>query len=315
MKISIALCTYNGEKFLREQLDSIARQTVLPDELVVCDDRSGDGTLEILAEFKSQAPFAVHIHRNDNNLGPVKNFDKAISLGRGDYICLCDQDDVWFLDKLEVTLSAMREMEQVYGSATPLLVHTDLRVVDEQLQVLGDSLWGYIGSEPARLKSLNRVLMQNFATGCTVMINRSLRDLALPVPSEARMHDWWLALVATAFGRVSAVPRATMLYRQHGRNESGAFHWKFMKEIFGFFDHKQGKAAIIRRDALLTNMEQQAAVFAERYSSRLDLETRKMLSEFCTLRQKGFFMRRYLTLRHGFLYSNRLANLGMLLFR
>lgn len=314
--ISILLATYNGAAYLSEQLDSLFAQTNRDWRLLVRDDCSTDATAEILAAYQAKYPGIISIAPNDGvRLGACRNFGMLLEYAEAPYVMFCDQDDVWLPDKIEVTLAAMKWLEAEYGTETPLLVHTDLKVVDERLCPLGNSLWQYMGSTPARLTGINRVLMQNFATGCTVMINRSLRDLANPVPDGARMHDWWFALVATAFGKVTAVDGPTILYRQHGKNDSGAVHWNFVREVIGFIDRERRNAAITKRDAIFTNLEQQAAAFADRYGARLDRDTRLLLSEFCSLRQRGFFMRRFLTLRYGFLYSNRLANLGMLLFR
>ncbi len=225
VKISIALCTYNGEKFLQEQLASIAAQSLRPDELVVCDDLSNDNTIAILSEFKTWAQFAVHIHRNENNLGPVKNFEKAISLCRGDYIFLCDQDDVWLPNKIELSLQKMAQMEAAYGADAPLILHTDARVVDAKLNLIAESLWHFQKSNPAKGKILNRLLLQNTATGCTILLNEALKKKALPIAEDAMMHDWWLALVAVTFGHLECLHEPLILYRQHGGNDTGAKSW------------------------------------------------------------------------------------------
>ncbi len=192
------------------------------------------------------------------NLGACGNFSRLLEQADAPYVMFCDQDDVWLPDKIEITLAAMRELERQHGAETPLLVHTDLMVVDERLNRLGKSLWLFQCTEPQRLTKLNRLLMQNFATGCTVMINRALRDLAVPVPAEALMYDWWLALVATAFGRVAAVEDPTVLYRQHGRNDTGATRWSFLASIRIFFVRERRQAAIALLDAALASQEGQA---------------------------------------------------------
>ena len=188
-------------------------------------------------------------------------------------------------------------------------------VVDKDLNRLGDSLWLFQGTGPQRLTKLNRVLMQNFATGCTVMINRALRDLAMPVPAEALMYDWWLALVATAFGRVAAVEDPTVLYRQHGRNDTGAARWSLLASAGVFFVRERRQAAIALLDAALASQEGQATAFVDRYEERLPPAEREMLRAFCSLRRRNFIMRRYLTLRYGFFYSNAPRNLGLMLLR
>src|SRR5690606_39057310 len=136
-------------------------------------------------------------------------------------VMFSDADDCWFPDKISLTLDLMRVVEKDEGGArTPTLVHTDLAVVDRDLRPIADSLWQYQGVNPD-LTSLNRLLIQNCVTGCTVMVNRPLRELASPIPPGVVMHDWWMALVASSFGRIARIARPTLLYRQHGRNDTG----------------------------------------------------------------------------------------------
>ncbi len=241
-RLSVALCTYNGAKYLREQLDSIALQTYPPDELVVCDDRSVDGSVEIAKTFASRAPFSVRLYVNEEGLGTIKNFERAIGLCKGDFVALSDQDDVWLPNKLEVTLRAMREAEDRYGVATPILVHTDLQVVDSERRPIAPSFYKYQGFKRLHKNLLAELLIENYVTGCTLMMNRALRDAGLLIPREAKMHDWWLALVAAALGCIVSLPEATVLYRQHTENVVGAkkrdwkryvFDWK--RYVFGWW--------------------------------------------------------------------------------
>lgn len=314
--IDILLATCNGAPYLPEQLDSLLAQTCRSWRLLVRDDGSSDGTLEILENYRSRHPDVIMIIPSEGqNLGACGNFSWLLEQADAPYIMFCDQDDVWLPDKIEITLAAMRELERQHGAETPQLVHTDLMVVDERLNRLGDSLWLFQCTEPQRLTKLNRLLMQNFATGCTVMINRALRDLAVPVPAEALMYDWWLALVATAFGRVAAVESPTVLYRQHGRNDTGAARWSFLANVRFFFIRERRQAAIALLDAALASQEGQATAFVDRYEERLPSAEREMLHAFCSLRRRNFIMRRYLTLRYGFFYSNAPRNLGLLLLR
>jgi glycosyltransferase involved in cell wall biosynthesis len=314
--IDILLATCNGALYLPEQLDSILAQTCRGWRLLVRDDGSLDGTREILENYRSRHPDVIMIIPNEGqNLGACGNFSWLLEQADASYVMFCDQDDVWLPDKIETTLAAMKELERQHGAAKPLLIHTDLMVVDERLNRLGDSLWLFQCTRPQRLTKLSRVLMQNFATGCTVMINRTLRDLAVPVPAEALMYDWWLALVATAFGRVAAVERPTVLYRQHGRNDIGAARWSFLANVWFLFVCEKRQAAIALLDAALASQEGQATAFVDRYEERLPPAEREMLRAFCSLRRRNFIMRRYLTLRYGFFYSNVARNLGLLLLR
>ena len=147
------------------------------------------------------------------------------------------------------------------------------------------------------------------------MINQALRNLVLPVPEEAIMHDWWLAMVASTFGWVDAVASPTVLYRQHGRNDTGAMHWNLLDKVQVLFVRKRRQAAIAQLDAVLARLEGQATAFVDRYEKRLAPAERRMLHAFSSLRSRNFIMRRYLMLRYGFIYSNAMRNMGLLLLR
>ncbi len=314
--IDILLATCNGARYLSEQLDSLLAQTCRGWRLLVRDDGSSDATREILENYRSRHPDLFMIIPSDGrNLGACGNFSQLLEQADAPYVMFCDQDDVWQPGKIEITLAAMRELEREHRAETPLLVHTDLTVVDERLNRLGDSLWLFQCTEQQRLTKLNRVLMQNFATGCTVMINQALRNLAVPVPAEALMYDWWLALVATAFGRVASVENPTVLYRQHGRNDTGAARWSFLAYAGIYVVRERRLAASAMLDAALARQEGQAAAFVDRYEERLTHAEREMLRAFCSIRRRNFIMRRYLTLRHRFFYSNAPRNLGLLLLQ
>src|SRR5688500_18488634 len=182
MKISVAMCTYDGEPFLREQLASIAAQGRQPDELVVCDDRSSDSTCDIVREFAATAPFAVRLHTNERNLGSTKNFERAIRLCEGDAIALADQDDVWLPSKLA------RIEERFAAEPRAGLVFSDAEVVDERLRPLGYRLWESVGFDRAhqRLVSGGRaldVLLPGWTvTGATLAFRSRFRNLVLEIP-------------------------------------------------------------------------------------------------------------------------------------
>jgi hypothetical protein len=222
----------------------------------------------------------------------------------------CDQDDVWLPHKIETTLSKMKEMESSYGKGKPFLVHTDLKVVDEKLNLLSESLWCYQLSDPEKGGVLNRLLMQNIATGCSMMINRPLLDLALPIPAEAVMHDWWLALVAAAFGHIGFVAEPTTLYRQHGTSEIGAKKWDLLKEFKTFFNFKKRRKQIEINNLVMQRMRLQAAAFLEKYGYVLTGRQKEMLKAFLRLADMNFFMKRYRTIKYGFFYTGLIRNIG-----
>jgi glycosyltransferase involved in cell wall biosynthesis len=216
MKISVAMCTYNGARFLREELDSIARQTRLPDELIVCDDASTDNTVEILQDFAASAPFPVHLSINETNLGVMRNFEQSVSLCSGDLIALSDSDDVWHADKLEA-------LEQLALQAPEVgLIFTDAEVVDSELQSLKLKLSESVGFDERKQAMVRRgqafdiLLSQSLVTGTTMAFRKELREIALPFPSSATLyHDGWIALVVAPITRFGFINRPTIKYRVH----------------------------------------------------------------------------------------------------
>ena len=289
MHISVALCTYNGARYLLEQLDSIASQTRLPNELVVCDDRSTDDTVEIVRSFAEEASFPVRLHVNERPLGAMQNFGQAIGLCKGEYVALSDQDDIWLPDKLKITLDAMLKAEYEFGAKTPILVHTDLQVIDEERRPLAQSFYEHQGFRRSHANPLVELLVENYMTGCTVMVNRALREVALPVPLRALMHDWWLALVAAAAGRIVSLPETTVLYRQHGRNAVGARRWNLNKYIFGW------KSLANRVWGRFTQSE----ALEERLQGRVNDEVQSFLHEYQNRVRAGGLLNVYWIGRRG----------------
>jgi len=218
--ISVALCTYNGARFLESQLASYPQQTRVPDELVVCDDLSTDDTLAILERFRARAPFPVHIVRNDERLGSTKNFEKAIGLCTGDLIATSDQDDVWLPDKLALCEAAI-DAQPACG-----LVFTNADVVDDELRSLGHHLWEAIHfgawdrRRVRRGRGFDVLLRQWLVTGATMMFRAEHRPHILPIP-ESWVHDGWIAFIIGALAPVTCVNRSTMQYRQHAAQQIG----------------------------------------------------------------------------------------------
>ena len=221
-KFSVAMCTYNGARFVGAQLESIAAQTRAPDELVVCDDRSSDETVSAVERFAAQAPFPVRLRVNEQNLGSTKNFERAISLCAGDLIALSDQDDFWLPAKLA------RLEEEFARSPEVGLVFSDADVVDDEGRACGRRLWETVGlgrSERERLRAGNSIgdlLKGSTVTGATMALRASLRSLALPIPEDLPfIHDAWIALVVACVARVSAVEEPLVLYRRHAAQQVG----------------------------------------------------------------------------------------------
>ena len=221
--LAILLATYQGERYLRAQLDSLTAQTCADWKAFVHDDGSRDGTMDILREYVRRDPERFCLIDAPSTGGAKNNFLFLTAQVQAPYYMYCDQDDVWLPDKIERTMDRMRELESRQGKDRPCLVHTELKVVDASLRPISSRLSEYQGIEPERL-TLGRLLVQNVVTGCTMMINRALRNAmtACAEPEAIRMHDWWAALIAMRFGALRFLPEATILYRQHGNNSVGA---------------------------------------------------------------------------------------------
>lgn len=215
----VVLATFNGAAHIDALLASLAAQTVPLAVLRVCDDGSWDDTRAVIARWQQVLP--LRLLDAPPGAGAGGNFGRLLDASVGDYVMLADQDDVWDSDKIARSMAEMQMLEARWGVATPLLVHGDLRLVDAQLRPIAGSFMDHQHLDPQAI-SLDRLLLQNVVTGCTVLVNRPLLDLALPIPPEAPMHDWWLAVVAATFGRIGYVPQATVAYRQHDRNAIGA---------------------------------------------------------------------------------------------
>lgn len=221
MKISVAMCTYNGSAYIGEQLESIAAQTRLPDELVVCDDRSTDQTIEIVRSFAAVAPFPVRLIVNETTLRVAGNFEKAVSLCAGDVIALTDQDDVWMPEKLAIYEREFTEKPHLG------LIFTDGEVVDENLNSLNRRIWDYFFSDRKRRlfeqgREIEVLIWNNTVTGATVALRKELKKRLVPVPLDCGfIHDGWFALFAACHSHIGFVPQPLIKYRQHTDQQCG----------------------------------------------------------------------------------------------
>ena len=303
-KVDILLSTYNGEAFLQSQLDSITSQSFADWHLIVRDDGSADATAEITHQFQADNPERVcMLESHGENLGVIKSFGTLMQNSSADYVMFCDQDDVWLPSKIGETLSAIEDTEAAHGRRMPLLAHCDLTIVDEQLQPLAQSMWKYQHLSGQANKTLQRLLVQNYVTGCTVMINRALCD-KVSIPKEAVMHDWYLAIAAAAMGRIVAIPKPLILYRQHASNAVGG-------QRYSLAGLREKGVAAARRAIEATYI--QAASFADNVHGELPEEAMAVLNEYVQLQQDSFWQKRSRIIRNGFWKSGLFRNIGMLL--
>ncbi len=309
VEIVVLLSSFNGEVFLAEQLSSISSQTQQV-KIIARDDGSSDQTVNVLLSNK------VALLESDENVGAKDSFAKllgyAMAKTDADYFMFCDQDDVWYKDKVEKSLKKIQAMEAQYGSI-PLLVHTDLEVVDSSLTTIAASMWSYEYTLPNK-NSFSRLLVQNTITGCTVMINRKLGEKCLAIPGKAIMHDWWVGLVASYFGKIGYINEATIKYRQHGKNAIGAKRFKLSaaRHLLGLC-----RGLIFGNNTCLEGLDvnmQQAKSFLDTFECELDGRTKRMLVEFSGLDKKNFLRRRLILLKYNLFKQGFIRN-AELLFR
>jgi len=228
--VEILLSTHNGEKYLNALLDSICCQTYDNWRVLIRDDLSNDKTLEIILDYKNLYPdkFLIIDNFDDNcilHLGPSLSFGRLLETSTADYLAFCDQDDLWIPDKLELQMKTMMDTETSAGKTIPILVHSDMMLCNDQMDIMAASFWNYQNILPEPMGDIRSLPMQNFVTGCTILINKALCRLSIPIPAQALMFDWWLALMAAETGKIVSVPFPLVMYRQHSNNAVGAKKW------------------------------------------------------------------------------------------
>ncbi len=310
--VDVCLATYNGGPFLEAQLASLWAQTDQDFRILARDDGSSDGTQAILAAQAKAYPERFILLTSASIGGGARgNFGALLAAASAPYIACCDQDDVWESDHIAVLRCAMAALEVCHGRDVPLLVHSDLRVVDADLREISPSLWHFQHLDPGRTR-LAPLLMQNVVTGCAMLANRACVQCSLPIPPECMMHDWWMTLVCAAFGALAATPEATVLYRQHWANALGAqrridlpAYWRRLRDG-GVLGPAEFRASI---DPNLA----QGRAFLARYFYKLPSKAAGTVAAFAALETAGWWHRRWLVVRYGFWRIGALRNLVWLI--
>ncbi|MCL2223671.1 MAG: glycosyltransferase family 2 protein [Defluviitaleaceae bacterium] len=306
--LSILMATYNGEKYLAQQLDSLFSQTVTDFVLHVQDDASTDGTWDILVSYKKRYSEKISLIKRDGNSGDSKhNFIELMAMVHDDYLMLCDQDDVWLPNKIELTLNKMKELERDNPANTPLLVHTDLKVVDENLQIISPSYREATVRKYGRT-ALNQVLTLNNVTGCTAMYNRAMAELLTQPPKFCVVHDWWLQVVAACFGKIGHIYEPTLLYRQHGKNVIGA---KDVRTLSYKIQQLRNTSHIKNR---IASTYPQAQSVLDIYRNRLSAPQIELLERFTAMPRVGKFARWHTICKYKFFMDGFSRNIAYFLF-
>ena len=307
-EVEVLLATFNGDRFLREQIESILRQDYENIRVLARDDGSTDCTVGILTEFAARFPSRFQILPSTFPGGSAKdNFLRLMEASTADYICFSDQDDVWLPHKVSKTKQAMELLESTWGADVPLLVFTDLQLVDEKLNLLHRSFWAKMRIDPAGMDSFTRLMVRSVVTGSTTMINRRLLELSRRMPKEASMHDRWTALVASAMGKFSFVRKPTVLYRQHDRNVLGTGQKRQTRSML----QRILRPTVAQKHLMQWRASQrQAAALLRVHGAELPAEKRDIVEAYLRCEANRNPLVRVATfIRHGFFYDGFLPNL------
>jgi glycosyltransferase involved in cell wall biosynthesis len=248
--INILLSTFQSERYLVQLIDSILNQSYKEWKLIVRDDGSTDNTNLILYNYQNDYPEKIIVLADiAGNIGTVKSFEHLLAYSsEADYIMFCDHDDIWLSDKIKISIEKMGEMEKA-NPHCPILVHTDLTVVDMKGEVIHSSFWNLSKLDPQLLTNFNYLAVCNGVTGCTIIINKKSREVCLPISENARMHDSWIALCVSKYGKIGYISEPTILYRQHLSNQIGA------KEGRSLFRYIQSKLQNLKKTIRYNKMQ------------------------------------------------------------
>lgn len=307
--ITVLVAAFQGERYLEEQLDSILNQTLEDIKVIISDDGSTDGTWELTRRYVSQYPGRVRCLRHIKKENPASghgginpaaaNFFWLLSQAEDDYILLSDQDDVWRRDKVQRLLYHMKKAEKKWGADTPILLYSDARVVDRDLNPIARSFLKYQHIDSKRT-SLGEILVENPATGGAMMFNAALLSYVKKAPGQCMMHDWWIALAASCFGRIKCVREPLYDYRQHGNNTLGA---KKALSLENIRQRLNGREQVREQ---YNRMFAQASSFLNRFETRLTQSQEETLKAFLSLPHQGFWGKMKTIRRNHFYKSSRL---------
>lgn len=274
--IDILMATYNSEKFINAQIDSIINQTHADWKLIIRDDGSSDTTTKIIQQYEQKYPDKIKLHQAEKNCGAKENFNQLLKLSNSEYTMFCDHDDFWLPNKIELTFNKMKEIEKNVMNKLPILVFTDKSIADEKLNIINLSS---VKAEKFNAKTikLNGLLVQNIASGCTIMINKKLLEICGEIPKNAIMHDHYCMLIASIFGIIGYVDTPTMLYRQHLANEIGATPCGY-----SYFFKKIAEKPSKIKERFKKNVTQAKSIL-DKYDNIIPIDKKYLLEEFIKL--------------------------------
>ena len=304
--IQILLACYNGQAYIEEQIRSILAQSETDWQLLIRDDGSFDGTNAKLRQW-AEKDARICLVQGGASGGAKQNFAKLMEQATAPYVMFCDQDDVWHADKIARTWAKMKQMEQQFGTQTPLLVHSDLRVVDQAGKEMAPSMAAYQKLDLTRT-GFCQLLCQNVVTGCTMMANRALIRCVLPLPEQAIMHDWYLALTAACFGKIGLEKEQTMDYRQHGNNQVGSKNAGSARYVAKRATQGQ------KSKQVLLDTYAQAEAFVKQFGDKMPEREKQAARAFAAMPQKSKPARWYTLCKYGLFKGGLVRKIGQILY-
>ena len=285
--VSVAMATFNGEKYIKNQIFSILNQSHKVDEIIIVDDSSTDNTIKIIKSI--QCHFSnITLIENKLNIGPILSFKLAISNCKNDYVLLSDQDDIWYGEKVKINLAYISKIK---NTNKPLIVFSDLCLIDDYDTIINKSFWNY-HNFGARNLTFKNLLHYNCVTGCTIMMNKLMKEEILCMPENIMMHDHWIALIAFGFGDFMFIDTPLVKYRTHSNTVTNKFKTTFFKKILNIL-YK------VERSQYLNKNIDQAKLFYNIYKDKLSKENNDIILRFLKNKTKTFVAKKF------FIYFNK----------
>jgi len=310
--VDILLPIFNGEKYLPDLLSSISCQSYKNFHLIIRDDVSLDGSVRLLKDYGGLLSNKVSIFVNEDNVGVVRNINFLLESSVAPYIMFADQDDFWLKNKISKSLKEIQKIEGELGVDTPIVVFSDAYVGDDALVKQKRSLVecnGYFEYNPScEINLFKNLMVQNIASGCTMIINETLKKRLMSIPKEAIMHDWWIMLVASAMGKVVFLSEKTMVYRLHRGNTLGLRRASFFMSVIDIvLSPKRAKSRVVATYI-------QAGAFQRIYADFINDDVKALLFEYSSLSRYNFFRRCQVLWKNKFKKSSVGKTIGFYLF-
>lgn len=306
-QVEILLSTYNGERFIVEQLESILAQTNREWRILIRDDGSADRCRDICLDYHRRHPEHIHLVEDRlGNLGLVGSFGRLLLQSSAPYVMFCDQDDCWLPGKIELQLREIKRLECLHGSGKPIAVFTDAQVVDSDLRPVFGSLLRYINRRGDQGRTLNRLCVEGNCYGCTMILNRALVLRIGRMPAGVISHDWWAGLVAASFGVLGFLDCAPIKHRRHANNASATKQNSWLRYL-------RTRPSLEQHRVWINRVFAQCEAFAGTYSTDLPAKAARLFGDLSRVRRAGWFTRRLLVLRHRVRMTGLGRNLGFLL--